>query len=106
MCSQKIDLTIVGPRASTDNAMSFDGAAFAFIFDSFCRRCDLATSVREAYGAALGLAIFRGDGLEKQAVGCCASCEAVSRSMGTEWNEYLHQQSPYDSRHLKGATVV
>lgn len=69
---------IAGSRASTDNAMGFDGAAFAFIFDFFCRWCDLAAPVRKAYGASLSLAIFRGYGLEEQAIGCCASCEAVS----------------------------
>lgn len=73
-----------GSRASTDNAMGFDRTAFAFIFDSFRRWCDLATPVRKAYGTSLSLAIFRGYGLEEQAVGCCASFEVVSGNTGVD----------------------
>jgi hypothetical protein len=59
--------------------MCLDGAAFALIFHSLSRGCDLATSVRQTYRTALvGFAIFGRYGLEKQAFGRSASCEIVS----------------------------
>jgi hypothetical protein len=58
--------------------MSLDRAPFALIFHSLRRWRDIAASVRQTYGTALGFAIFGRYGLEKQAFGCGASGEIVS----------------------------
>jgi hypothetical protein len=65
-------------RASTNNAVSLDGAPFTLIFHSLRRWRDIAASVRQTYGTALRFAIFGRYGLEKQAFGRGATGEIVS----------------------------
>jgi hypothetical protein len=79
-------------RASTNNTVGLDGAAFALIFHSLRRWRDIAVSISQTYGTALGFAIFGRYGLEKQAFGRSASCKIVSvveKSNSARTNTYI-----------------
>jgi len=62
----------------TNDAVRLEGAASTLIFHVLYWRRDLATSVRQTDGTAIGLAIFGRYRLDKESFGRSASCKMVS----------------------------